>query len=175
MRPPPAAPLQHQAIEKTVVDSGSGSVNGFVSCEFLERVDSVSALKRTLKSLCCSNGWSYAVFWGFDQRNAMIILMDREMLVQTRKSINIIFNYFGLGGVGKNESKRAPKHAPTRPQRRKSQTITLDNLRSSIRDMTLELQKFLGDDTWKETRKEVGNEKRPSRRMPASMFDIHTI
>ncbi|KAK1588238.1 hypothetical protein Q3G72_021212 [Acer saccharum] len=100
--------------------------------------------------------------------------MDREMLVQTRKSINIIFNYFGLGGVGKNESKRAPKHAPTRPQRRKSQTITLDNLRSSIRDMTLELQKFLRDDTWKETRKEVGNEKRPSRRMPASMFDIRS-
>lgn len=30
-----------------------------------------SALKRTLKSLCCCNGWSYGVFWCFDKRNSM--------------------------------------------------------------------------------------------------------
>ncbi|KAK0605365.1 hypothetical protein LWI29_025934 [Acer saccharum] len=52
------------------------------------------------------------------------------------------------------------------------QTITLDDLRSSMRDMTLELQKFLRDDTWKETRKEVRNEKQPSWRTPTSAVDI---
>ena len=30
-----------------------------------------SVLRRTLKSLCVSNGWSYGVFWCFDQRNPM--------------------------------------------------------------------------------------------------------
>lgn len=30
-----------------------------------------SVLKKTLKNLCVSNGWSYGVFWGFDQPNSM--------------------------------------------------------------------------------------------------------
>ena len=28
-------------------------------------------LKKTLKTLCVNNGWSYGVFWRFDQRNSM--------------------------------------------------------------------------------------------------------
>ncbi|KAK9274555.1 hypothetical protein L1049_021804 [Liquidambar formosana] len=35
-----------------------------------------SAVKKTLKSLCCSNGWSYGVFWRFDQRNCMLLTLE---------------------------------------------------------------------------------------------------
>ena len=30
-----------------------------------------SVIKERLKGLCVSNGWSYGVFWRFDQRNSM--------------------------------------------------------------------------------------------------------
>lgn len=30
-----------------------------------------SVIRETLESLCVSNGWSYGVFWRFDQRNSM--------------------------------------------------------------------------------------------------------
>ncbi|KAJ6714284.1 TRANSCRIPTION FACTOR BHLH155-LIKE ISOFORM X1-RELATED [Salix viminalis] len=33
-------------------------------------------LKQKLKSLCCSNGWSYGVFWCFDQINSMLLTME---------------------------------------------------------------------------------------------------
>ncbi|XP_050230332.1 transcription factor bHLH157 [Mercurialis annua] len=33
-------------------------------------------LKELLKNLCCSNGWSYGVFWSFDQRNSMLLTME---------------------------------------------------------------------------------------------------
>ncbi|KAL2491211.1 transcription factor LHW [Abeliophyllum distichum] len=29
-----------------------------------------SMIKDTLKSLCCSNGWSYGFLWGFNNRNS---------------------------------------------------------------------------------------------------------
>ncbi|XP_062113349.1 transcription factor bHLH157-like [Humulus lupulus] len=35
-----------------------------------------SVLRRTLKSLCVSNGWSYGVFWCFDQRNPMLLSLE---------------------------------------------------------------------------------------------------
>ncbi|KAF3434214.1 hypothetical protein FNV43_RR25317 [Rhamnella rubrinervis] len=35
-----------------------------------------SVLKEMLKNLCVSNGWSYGVFWGFDQRNSMLLTME---------------------------------------------------------------------------------------------------
>ncbi|KAB2017036.1 hypothetical protein ES319_D08G132600v1 [Gossypium barbadense] len=35
-----------------------------------------SALKQTLKNLCCSNGWCYGVFWRFDPRNSMLLTME---------------------------------------------------------------------------------------------------
>lgn len=34
-----------------------------------------SVLKERLKSLCVGNGWSYGVFWRFDQRNSMLLTM----------------------------------------------------------------------------------------------------
>ncbi|XP_015574451.1 transcription factor bHLH157 [Ricinus communis] len=33
-------------------------------------------LKDSLKDLCCSNGWSYGVFWCFDQRNSMLLTVE---------------------------------------------------------------------------------------------------
>ncbi|KAL2527763.1 BHLH domain-containing protein [Abeliophyllum distichum] len=35
-----------------------------------------SMIKDTLKSLCCSNGWSYGVLWGFDQRNSLLLTLQ---------------------------------------------------------------------------------------------------
>ncbi|KAF4351094.1 hypothetical protein F8388_013199 [Cannabis sativa] len=35
-----------------------------------------SVLRRTLKNLCVSNGWSYGVFWCFDQRNPMLLSLE---------------------------------------------------------------------------------------------------
>ncbi|XP_021816487.1 transcription factor bHLH157 [Prunus avium] len=32
-----------------------------------------SVIRETLESLCVSNGWSYGVFWRFDQRNSMLL------------------------------------------------------------------------------------------------------
>ncbi|KAK3224483.1 hypothetical protein Dsin_011508 [Dipteronia sinensis] len=69
-------------------------------------------------------------------------------------------------------SKCAPKQASI-PQRRKSLTISLNDLRSGMRDLKLEVQ-TLSHNMWKERRKEVGNEKRPSRRTPASAVDIRS-
>ncbi|XP_010535519.1 PREDICTED: transcription factor bHLH157-like [Tarenaya hassleriana] len=36
----------------------------------------VSGLKHTLKSLCCSHGWSFAVFWRYDLRNSMLLTVE---------------------------------------------------------------------------------------------------
>lgn len=35
-----------------------------------------SMVKETLKSLCRSHGWSYGVFWGFDQRNSLLLTLQ---------------------------------------------------------------------------------------------------
>ncbi|XP_044476679.1 transcription factor LHW-like [Mangifera indica] len=35
-----------------------------------------SVLKRKLESLCCSNGWSFGVFWSFDQQNQMFLTLQ---------------------------------------------------------------------------------------------------
>lgn len=35
-----------------------------------------SAVKNVLKNLCTSNGWSYAVFWSFDQPNSILLTMQ---------------------------------------------------------------------------------------------------
>ncbi|XP_057478012.1 transcription factor bHLH157-like [Actinidia eriantha] len=39
-----------------------------------ERSDSM--FQKALKSLCCDNGWSYAVFWRFDLRNSLLLTME---------------------------------------------------------------------------------------------------
>ncbi|KAA8526107.1 hypothetical protein F0562_007793 [Nyssa sinensis] len=39
-----------------------------------EKTDSM--ITKALKSLCCGNGWSYGVFWRFDQRNSLLLTME---------------------------------------------------------------------------------------------------
>ncbi|KAI3453338.1 hypothetical protein Pfo_010001 [Paulownia fortunei] len=38
-----------------------------------EKCDSM--IKETLKSLCCSNGWCYGIFWGFDQTKSLLLTL----------------------------------------------------------------------------------------------------
>ncbi|KAG6684742.1 hypothetical protein I3843_12G078600 [Carya illinoinensis] len=38
--------------------------------------DAGSVLKKTLKSLCCRDGWSYGVFWRFVQRDSLLLTFD---------------------------------------------------------------------------------------------------
>ncbi|XP_040990769.1 uncharacterized protein LOC121237906 [Juglans microcarpa x Juglans regia] len=38
--------------------------------------DAGSVLKKTLKSLCCRDGWSYGVFWRFIQRDSLLLTFD---------------------------------------------------------------------------------------------------
>ncbi|KAK4423107.1 Transcription factor LHW [Sesamum alatum] len=35
-------------------------------------------IKETLRSLCCSNGWCYGIFWGFDQRNSLLLTLKDD-------------------------------------------------------------------------------------------------
>ncbi|XP_074359473.1 transcription factor bHLH157-like [Apium graveolens] len=35
-----------------------------------------SVVKNALKSLCCENGWSYGVFWSFDQTNSLLLTVQ---------------------------------------------------------------------------------------------------
>ena len=44
---------------------------GVLICDMGGAVKMESVLKKTLKSLCCSNSWTYGVFWRFDERNSM--------------------------------------------------------------------------------------------------------
>ncbi|KAM7531464.1 hypothetical protein LguiB_034874 [Lonicera macranthoides] len=41
---------------------------------YTEEID--STIKKALKNLCCNNGWSYGVFWRFDQRNTLLLTMQ---------------------------------------------------------------------------------------------------
>ncbi|KAK4842785.1 hypothetical protein QYF36_000049 [Acer negundo] len=68
-------------------------------------VEMGSVLKRTLKSLCCSNGWSYAVFWGFDQRNSMLLTLEdayyeEEMAAALVDNMLLQFHMMGEGIIG---------------------------------------------------------------------------
>ncbi|GLU17561.1 hypothetical protein SLE2022_339220 [Rubroshorea leprosula] len=63
-----------------------------------------SLLRQTLKRLCCSNGWSYGVFWGFDQRNPMLLTIEDAYYEKEMKTLvdNMFqkFHIFGEGIIG---------------------------------------------------------------------------
>ncbi|WCJ26585.1 transcription factor-related [Euphorbia peplus] len=44
-------------------------------------------LKETLKKFCCKNGWSYGVFWSFDQRNSMLLTVEDSYFEEHIKAI----------------------------------------------------------------------------------------
>ncbi|PON73580.1 MYC/MYB transcription factor [Parasponia andersonii] len=63
-----------------------------------------SLLKRTLKSLCVSNGWSYGVFWRFDQRNPMLLSVEdayyEERVETVIDNMLIKVHMLGEGTIG---------------------------------------------------------------------------
>ncbi|GMI95345.1 hypothetical protein HRI_003203800 [Hibiscus trionum] len=63
-----------------------------------------STLKQTLKNLCCSNGWSYGVFWGFDHINPMLLTMEdayyEQQMGQLVDSMLQKFHILGEGIIG---------------------------------------------------------------------------
>ncbi|GMI76443.1 hypothetical protein HRI_001313600 [Hibiscus trionum] len=63
-----------------------------------------SALKQTLKNLCCSNGWSYGVFWSFDHRNSMLLTMEdayyEQQMGPLADNMLLKFHILGEGIIG---------------------------------------------------------------------------
>ncbi|XWS50139.1 hypothetical protein CRYUN_Cryun12cG0063100 [Craigia yunnanensis] len=63
-----------------------------------------SVLKQTLKNLCCSNGWSYGVFWRSDQKNSMLLTMEdtyyEEQMGPLVDSMLLKFHILGEGIIG---------------------------------------------------------------------------
>ncbi|XVE58129.1 hypothetical protein DITRI_Ditri04bG0145300 [Diplodiscus trichospermus] len=63
-----------------------------------------SVLKQTLKNLCCINGWTYGVFWRFDQRNSMLLTMEdaysEEQMRPLVDSMLLKFHMLGEGIIG---------------------------------------------------------------------------
>lgn len=45
-------------------------------CETLTELMGDSIVKETLESLSCNNGWSYGAFWGFDQKNSLLLTLQ---------------------------------------------------------------------------------------------------
>ncbi|XWS38182.1 hypothetical protein CRYUN_Cryun19dG0108400 [Craigia yunnanensis] len=63
-----------------------------------------SVVKQTLKNLCCSNGWSYGVFWRSDHRNSMLLTMEdayyEEQMGPLVDSMLLKFHILGEGIIG---------------------------------------------------------------------------
>ncbi|KAK8530867.1 hypothetical protein V6N13_030799 [Hibiscus sabdariffa] len=63
-----------------------------------------STLRQTLKNLCCSNGWSYGVFWRFDHINSMLLTMKdayyEQQMGQLVDKMLLKFHILGEGIIG---------------------------------------------------------------------------
>lgn len=44
-------------------------------------------IKKVLRNLCLTNGWSYGVFWRFDQRNSMLLALEDVYYEEYAKSV----------------------------------------------------------------------------------------
>ncbi|KZV53269.1 hypothetical protein F511_07563 [Dorcoceras hygrometricum] len=64
----------------------------------VQKIDSNA--KETLKSLCCSNGWSYALFWGFDQTNSLLLTLKDAYYEEQMGALNdnMLLQVHVLGG-----------------------------------------------------------------------------
>ncbi|XP_073285703.1 transcription factor bHLH157-like [Primulina huaijiensis] len=67
-----------------------------------QKIDSNA--KETLKNLCCSNGWSYALFWGFDYTNSLLLTLKdayyEEQLGAVIDNMMLQVHVFGGGVIG---------------------------------------------------------------------------
>ncbi|XP_024027807.1 transcription factor bHLH157 [Morus notabilis] len=63
-----------------------------------------SVIKRTLKSLCVSNAWSYAVFWRFDHRNPMLLTVEdayyEDQVGAVLDNMLLMVHLLGEGTIG---------------------------------------------------------------------------
>ncbi|XP_051115395.1 transcription factor bHLH157-like [Andrographis paniculata] len=59
-----------------------------------------SVMKETLRSLCCSNGWCYGIFWGFDQRNSLLLTCKDAYYEEQMRALidNMLMQVHVLGG-----------------------------------------------------------------------------
>ncbi|KAF5729779.1 transcription factor LHW [Tripterygium wilfordii] len=68
-------------------------------------VEMGSALKGKLKSLCCSGGWCYGVFWRFDPRNPMLLTFEdayyEEQMAPLVNDMLLQVHILGEGITGK--------------------------------------------------------------------------
>lgn len=65
---------------------------------------SESIFHEALRRLCQDNGWSYGVFWRFDQRNSLLLTMEdayyEEQMGLLNDSMMLQFHSLGNGAVG---------------------------------------------------------------------------
>ncbi|XP_073052121.1 transcription factor bHLH157-like [Primulina eburnea] len=63
-----------------------------------QKIDSNT--KETLRNLCCSNGWSYALFWGFDHTNSLLLTLKDEYYEEQMGAMidNMLLQVHVLGG-----------------------------------------------------------------------------
>ncbi|CAI9775806.1 unnamed protein product [Fraxinus pennsylvanica] len=63
-----------------------------------------SMIRKILKSFCCSNGWSYGIFWGFDQKNFLLLTLQdsyyEEQMGDVIENMLLQVHVFGGGVVG---------------------------------------------------------------------------
>ncbi|XP_073283549.1 transcription factor bHLH157-like isoform X2 [Primulina huaijiensis] len=78
--------------------AASAFLDCFCKMVTVEKIDSNA--KETLRNLCCSNGWSYALFWGFDHTNSLLLtLKDAYYEEQMGAMIdNMLLQVHVLGG-----------------------------------------------------------------------------
>ncbi|KAL3817882.1 hypothetical protein ACJIZ3_003787 [Penstemon smallii] len=57
-------------------------------------------IKETLKSICCNGGWCYGIFWGFDERNALLLTLKDAYCEEQMGSLidNMLLQVHVLGG-----------------------------------------------------------------------------
>ncbi|KAJ7952192.1 transcription factor bHLH [Quillaja saponaria] len=60
-----------------------------------------SALKNTLKSLCCANAWSYGLFWRFDPQNSTLLTVEDGFYEEeVKEKVNIMLQQVHMIGEG---------------------------------------------------------------------------
>ncbi|XP_073133084.1 transcription factor bHLH157 [Henckelia pumila] len=64
----------------------------------VQKIDSNA--KETLQNLCCSNGWSYALFWGFDHTNSLLLTLKDAYYQEQMGAVidNMLLQVHVLGG-----------------------------------------------------------------------------
>ncbi|KAM7280434.1 hypothetical protein ACFE04_007568 [Oxalis oulophora] len=69
-----------------------------------------SVLKKTIKSICCSHGWSYGAFWGYNHQNPMLLTLEdayyEDQMTSLVDNLLLQFHILGQGIIGQAASTR---------------------------------------------------------------------